>query len=253
MSALEMLLRLCPGPSEALYWVTSVLAAQGRLTVPRHKEQAILIAVRYAALCDNAIWTSQHLTRLIKAFPSSASCPPALWNALCHLEKFHDQRNLIRWSDADPTNFPLLMILAHSFGSAFHRRIPLYQSAHRLRPDDPIPLLCLAVEHANKVRSRSSNPASRHTVWAMAVAYCDMYQRQRNVTIEGIYNMARLAQHVGLSYLAASLYRRVLKDSIGEDNFLGLRRCAALNLHFIYVASGSYELAHATLMEHIVV
>lgn len=267
MAVLIMVLRLAPSPGDSLFYITSLLAAPGRLTVPLYKEQTTLLAVRYAVCCENSTWAMQHVTKLLRFSPHSA---PTLWNGLCYLvtNEKEDRRILERWlaenaDDSTPRMYVLTMLCAHTLGrQGGVRRRDLYEKALSLAaPDDPLPRLCLAIEWATGVRSRSSGLSQTpQQMWEMALAFHDEYWRRRkrneSFPLEGMYNLARLAQHVGLTYVAVPLYQRILRDEHSASLFpsvVSLRRCAAMNLSLIYRQSGNAEMAHAVLWQNVVV
>ncbi|KAI3898536.1 hypothetical protein MKW92_031125 [Papaver armeniacum] len=141
-----------------------------------------------------------------------------------------------------------------------------YLEAYKLMPDSSLINLCVGTALINLALGfRLQN---KHQCLAQGFAFLFSNLRLPESSQEGLYNIGRACQHVGLVTLAVSYYEKVLEmrqkdyptpklpnevSSIQEtkkSGYCDLRREAAYNLHLIYKKSGCLDLARQVLKDH---
>lgn len=141
-----------------------------------------------------------------------------------------------------------------------------YLEAYKMQPDSPFINLCVGTALINLTLGfRLQN---KHQCLAQGFAFLYNNLRLSENSQEGLYNIARAYQHVGLATLAASYYEKVLamsekdyplpktplegsrEEGGSNEGYCNLRGEAAYNLHLIYKKSGALDLARQVLKYH---
>ena len=169
-----------------------------------------------------------------------------------------DQRSwLIRQAIRYPLEFSLCMLCGHICVYASNSRFASqeYLRAHRLRPTDPWPLLCLGVSLATMAMSRTSQ--ERQFTVLKSFAVLQEYARLRRVSgndpAEIHYNFGRMYHQLGLWSQADHEYREVLRITPAEAReYTVVRQSAAYNLSLIRLRNGLSKQASQILMSNIV-
>ena len=167
-----------------------------------------------------------------------------------------DQRSwLIRQAIRYPFEFSLCLLCGHIcvFSSNSKFASQEYLRAHRLRPSDPWPLLCLGASLAGMAMSRTSQ--DRQFTILKAFAVLQEYARLRRASgihpAEIHYNFGRLYHQLGLWSQADHEYREVLRTTRPDEITL-VRNSAAYNLALIRQRNGQVKQAANLLVSHIV-
>lgn len=148
-----------------------------------------------------------------------------------------DQRSwLVRQACKTPNVFALCLMCAHMCVYSQNHRFASeeYMRAHRLRPDDPFPLLCLGASLLSLSMSRTTR--DRQFTIAKAFSVLSEYARKRQGVLVGDfqgeieYNFGRACHQLSLWTLADRHYRKALNVLTIENP---LRRVVCYNLHLI--------------------
>ena len=172
--------------------------------------------------------------------------------------EFLDQRSwLIRQAVRHPLEFALCLLCGHVCVYASNSRFAAqeYLRAHRLRPTDPWPLLCLGVALVNMGMSRTAQERQFTILKSMAVfqEYARLRRAHLMSPAEVHYNFGRLYHQLGLWSQADHEYREVLRITpIDDVNFSLVRQCAAYNLSQIRIRNGQLKQAANILTSYIV-
>jgi hypothetical protein len=158
-----------------------------------------------------------------------------------------DQRSwLVRQACKTPNIFALCLMCAHMCVYSHNHRFASeeYLRAHRLRPEDPFPLLCLGASLLSLSMSRTCR--DRQFTVAKAFSVLSEYARKRQGVDENFqgeieYNFGRACHQLSLWTLADRHYRKAL-DVLSEEN--SLRRVVCYNLHLIRARAGQHHRAH---------
>ena len=166
-----------------------------------------------------------------------------------------DQRSwLVRQACKHPTVFALCMFCGHLcvYSQNFRFASQEFMRAHRLRPDDPWPLLCLGASLLSLAMSRTTR--DRQLTVLKAFAVLAEYRRKRldengeNVA-ETHFNLGRAFHQLSLWKLADREYRTALELS---DDASELRILVAYNLSLIRQRSGLITEAADLVVGHII-
>jgi hypothetical protein len=153
-----------------------------------------------------------------------------------------DQRSwLVRQACKFPNSFALCMMCGHMcvYSSNFRFASQEFTKAHRLRPDDPWPLLCLGANLLSLAMSRTTK--DRQLTVLKAFAVLRMYGKRKGTDPEVHYNIGRAYHQLSLWHMADAEYRKALAACTGPEHE-DIRRVAGYNLSLIRQRTNSVSL-----------
>ncbi|GAB4822338.1 hypothetical protein N2152v2_009384 [Parachlorella kessleri] len=200
----------------------------------RWKRDALRLVLFEAALAQRDFSAAQRALR-----PACARWPysPVVWNAYA---RYLTETGSIKQSlkhlqplrGRHPASLPLMLLLGHCqmLNSQYGEALGEYFHAWRVKPEEPLVLLCIAAALVNQATTR--RVPDRHRAVLQAFAFLQEYSKHRrnpqassleaarqgtfqaarcsHEGKEAAYNIARAAHHLNLLHIAVPFYERAL-------------------------------------------
>jgi tetratricopeptide (TPR) repeat protein len=220
-----------------------------------------MMQFRYLSVCcaysNQEFHTAyEHIRPLLEDRPYSV----ALWNLMNKIftrigNVTKNRYYLVRMLSKFPQSVPLMILVANMCSIAGTYRLALaeYFRAYRSAPNDPLIVLCIAINYLSIVMNRRS--ANRHLLVMQSFTFfyryfelCKEDDEKHSTWIreqEACYNLGRAYQQLGIYQFAIHYYERVLymhdRSSRSIDEESNLAMDAAFNLCLIYRKTGGDE------------